>query len=41
MIAMHHTRNNGHLNVELDRDFNLFTLRCIERLAEPDASLVC
>lgn len=36
---MHHTRENGHLNVELDRDFNLFTARYLERLAETATSV--
>jgi anti-anti-sigma regulatory factor len=36
---MHHTRVDGHLNVELDRDFNLFTARYLERLAETATSV--
>lgn len=38
-IAMNHTRDNGHLNIELDRDLNLFTARYIERLAESATSV--
>lgn len=36
---MHHTRDNGHLHVELDRDFNLFTARYLERLANTATSV--
>lgn len=36
---MHHTREGDHLTVELDRDFNLFTARYVERLADTAAAV--
>lgn len=36
---MRHARDNGHLNIELDRDLNLFTARYIERLAQSATSV--